>query len=216
MTTNHIGASTNRTCRICEQDFEHVVRRGTPPAYCSAACRRTATYRQRQEKRASLTELRCPRCGETKPVADFSATTQTYCLPCHAAYAREMRANWTPERLEYKRRWDVAYRHGVTIERLEALLEKQGRKCAICQVGLDEADSRKWHVDHDHGCCTGTSGKGTNAGDKRMRSCGKCIRGILCGKCNGGLGLFRDDPEIVAAALKYLRRSVRAAASRRS
>jgi Recombination endonuclease VII len=49
-----------------------------------------------------------------------------------------------------------------------------------------------WHIDHDHACC--------GAG----RSCGKCVRGLLCSRCNTALGLLEDDAARVAAALAYL------------
>lgn len=206
------------TCSYCKQDFEWLVRSGSRPEFCSDECRKPGMYLRVVERKKGQAERTCSRCGETKLTAEFGGMTHPYCKPCHAAYNREARANWTPERKEYKRRWDVAYRHGVTIEWLDALLESQNRQCAICQTHLD-ADARKWHVDHDHGCCTGTSGKGART-RPRGRACGECIRGILCSNCNGGLGFFRDDPELLRAAAKYLmsatRRSAKAGASRRS
>ena len=38
----------------------------------------------------------------------------------------------------------------------------------------------------------------------RKRSCGRCIRGILCSNCNVGLGNFHDSPELLKAAISYL------------
>jgi len=42
------------------------------------------------------------------------------------------------------------------------------------------------HVDHDHNCCNG------------VKSCGKCVRGIICNRCNKAVdkyetGLMRAD-----------------------
>ena len=69
------------------------------------------------------------------------------------------------------------------------LLEKQDYKCAICREPVNGYSS----VDHDHACCAG------------RESCGKCIRGILCQKCNSGLGMFNDAVKLVTAALQYLK-----------
>lgn len=61
------------------------------------------------------------------------------------------------------------------------MLATQGGRCAICR----ELPGRKaLHVDHDH-----ASGR---------------VRGLLCFRCNAGLGNFRDDPGTLKAALSYL------------
>jgi hypothetical protein len=74
------------------------------------------------------------------------------------------------------------------------MVDTQGGRCAIC--GAAEAGGRynTWHIDHDHGCCDGGS------------SCGRCVRGLLCNKCNLALGYFMDDPARLRAALDYLER----------
>ncbi len=59
------------------------------------------------------------------------------------------------------------------------LFELQGGLCSICR----EAMTRPL-LDHDH---------------KTME-----IRGLLCSNCNVGLGQFKDNPELIMRALKYL------------
>lgn len=82
--------------------------------------------------------------------------------------------------------------HGLTREQFEALLISQHGLCAIC--GTDEpGGSGRWHIDHDHACCPS------------KRSCGRCIRGLLCMRCNMALGLLGDDEAALEAALRYLR-----------
>jgi hypothetical protein len=36
------------------------------------------------------------------------------------------------------------------------------------------------------------------------KSCGKCIRGLLCARCNSAIGLFDEDPVTLHAAVEYL------------
>lgn len=60
------------------------------------------------------------------------------------------------------------------------MLAAQGGLCAVCQEALAV------HVDHDH--ATGA------------------VRDLLCFNCNGGLGQFRDDPELLRAAAAYVER----------
>lgn len=47
-------------------------------------------------------------------------------------------------------------------------------------------------IDHDHECCPG------------VRSCGGCVRGGLCRKCNNAIGLFKDNPGLLRSAIRYL------------
>ena len=78
---------------------------------------------------------------------------------------------------EYKYR----VRYGVTFEFLNNLRAAQGNKCAIC---FDTLKNGKVDTDHCH-----LTGK---------------IRGILCPMCNRGLGMFKDNPELLMSAYKYL------------
>ena len=85
----------------------------------------------------------------------------------------------------------AAARKGLTTEMVQALLDTQGGLCAIC---ADELTAP--HIDHDHSCCPG------------YRSCGRCVRGLLCASCNHMLGKAHDRPEVLEAAASYLRRSL--------
>jgi hypothetical protein len=80
--------------------------------------------------------------------------------------------------------------YGVDVAWYDARLAEQGGGCAIC--GRHSA-GRLLAVDHDHSCCSGT------------KSCGKCVRAILCDSCNRVLGLMGDSPERLEAAAAYLR-----------
>lgn len=64
-----------------------------------------------------------------------------------------------------------------------SLLERQNFSCAICREFAQE-NKKRLSVDHNHE---------TNQ-----------IRGLLCTYCNVGLGYFKDNPRLLAEAIKYL------------
>lgn len=78
-------------------------------------------------------------------------------------------------------------RYGISRARYGEFIASQGGLCAICKVR--EATS----IDHDHACC-----------DEGGGSCGECVRGILCRACNTGLGVAKDDPNILERAILLL------------
>ena len=73
---------------------------------------------------------------------------------------------------------------------LNAMFEDQGGACAVCRT--PSSGWSDWHIDHDHACCEGYG------------SCGECVRGLLCGRCNLLLGHAKDDPQLLADAAIYL------------
>ena len=100
---------------------------------------------------------------------------------------------------EYQKKWrernprnaksaDLKRHFGITIDDYERMLKEQGGVCAICKEVCKDTNAaglpRHMPVDHCH-----KTGK---------------IRAILCGKCNKGLGAFRDDPDLLMEAAAYL------------
>lgn len=63
------------------------------------------------------------------------------------------------------------------------LCRRQGFGCGTAGCGSRRKGSRRLAVDHDHSCCPGKT------------SCGRCVRGLLCGPCNDHMGYLRDNPE---------------------
>ena len=78
--------------------------------------------------------------------------------------------------------------YGITSDDYEMFFQKQKGLCAIC-LTPNSTDFRKkrFSIDHCH-----RTGK---------------VRGLLCGNCNSGLGLFKDDLSILRTAVEYLRES---------
>lgn len=83
----------------------------------------------------------------------------------------------------------------ITLEQFNNILLVQDYKCCICQTVFEK--SKDTHLDHDHNCCP------------TQNSCGKCIRGALCGHCNKGLGLFRENADNLLRAYKYLKGKIK-------
>lgn len=85
---------------------------------------------------------------------------------------------------ERRRSW-LRNKFDMTVEAYEAMLGSQENRCAICARTPDEV-GRSLAVDHDH-------------------STGE-IRGLLCSRCNVGIGLLGDSIGGVMRAVSYLRR----------
>lgn len=88
-------------------------------------------------------------------------------------------------------------KYNISAVQYDAMLQAQDGRCAICRRMPTEASRAgryptRLAVDHDHACCPG------------IKSCGQCVRGLLCGDCNGALGLLRDNPAVALAAANYL------------
>jgi len=77
-------------------------------------------------------------------------------------------------------------KYGLTEAQFHVLLDKQDGKCGICEAGIRGIINRYRlaHVDHCH-------------------STGK-VRGMLCRKCNVGIGMFGDGHEVASKAVEYL------------
>jgi hypothetical protein len=85
----------------------------------------------------------------------------------------------------------LTYRYGISMQEYEQLLEQQNGVCAICVRGPEEVGVLA--VDHDHRCCP------------TEKTCGKCIRSLLCTDCNISIGRFNDDVERLERAAEYLK-----------
>lgn len=117
---------------------------------------------------------RCNRCTQYKPDAAF-ATVPTRRDGLHT----ECRACFSDRHA--RRRYGVAY---------SELFKRQGGRCAMCS-GVP-VEGQRFAIDHDHACCPGNES-----------TCGQCVRGLICRRCNVALGYF-EDPTLVERASRYL------------
>ena len=174
-------------CSSCKRELPESEFPPSVFARGSGQCR--ACHRERMRR-----VLATPEGREAKRESNRRRRATPEGLEANREASRRFRA--TPEGLEVNRARSRLSRYGLTEEAIAAMLVAQGGRCAIC--GTDEPGGRNstWHVDHDHACCAG-----------RVTCGGKCIRGLLCTRCNTGLGQFRDNPAILESALGYLNRS---------
>ena len=173
----------------------------------------------------------CRKCKETKSLDMFGFNKNNkggraqYCKPCvslinkaaytkdperaqavtsayyHAhkkemnAWAKEYRVGWeerNPGRTKRAGRLNrLKNYYGLTEAEFLSILQHQQYRCAICGSEDPKGIHGVWQVDHDHNCCD------------NKKSCGKCVRGLLCWPCNIGIGLLRDDKSLLEKALAY-------------
>ena len=97
--------------------------------------------------------------------------------------------NSRPEVQKRTDEWYFKSHYKLTLEEIAQLFINQNKRCAICKT--DSPGNKPWAIDHDRDCCSGSI------------SCGKCVRGILCSRCNLGLGHFKKEDLMVA--YKYVK-----------
>lgn len=112
------------------------------------------------------------------------------CRDRHSRILTQQRRRTTPDTRARDRDMQIRRKYGITAEQFEQMFSTQLGRCAICMMPLIEGKGTC--VDHDHSCCDGPV------------SCGPCVRALLCGSCNGGLGFFNDDVVVLQRAIEYV------------
>lgn len=128
----------------------------------------------------------CTKCKLFKSYALFTRNRSkrdgysSACYPCQQVdRIKAIERGWKKKKYPYKPGNDLWKKIGMTQEVFEVMSEAQGHACAIC------LRSKPLFVDHDHK--TGA------------------VRGLLCHRCNVGVGLFGDHLDGFLRALEYLR-----------
>ena len=80
---------------------------------------------------------------------------------------------------------------GIDADRYQEMLKEQGGLCAICESPERERDK--------------SSGKIKDLAIDHCHATGE-VRALLCSNCNRALGLFNDDPAMLAKARSYVLR----------
>lgn len=102
----------------------------------------------------------------------------------HTLFVNEQwrQKNWTKDK-ENKLRYHLKRFFNLTIEDYDNMVKEQKGLCKICNNPPDTKHN-KLYVDHCHNT--------------------KKIRGLLCHGCNAGIGLLKDNTDILRKAIEYL------------
>ena len=129
---------------------------------------------------------KCTNCKKEKDLSEFYTDKKSKdgfrynCKSCGSKAHTDNRKH----RSKLARNNKLKRMYGITQQDFITMLEEQKSKCKICGINSLEELGTILYVDHCH-----TTGK---------------VRGLLCQKCNTGLGYFKDDTEILKKATKYL------------
>lgn len=136
----------------------------------------------------------CTRCKVEQGINNFYRNDKTadgkqsHCKSCNRTSA----AKWRERNPGKWREVDLRHKYKMSQADYDKMLASQNGVCAICG-GIND-NGRMLAVDHNHDCCPG------------KRSCGNCVRQLLCGNCNNGLGRFKDNAALLKNAIEYLER----------
>ena len=131
----------------------------------------------------SLTEKECSKCRRVLPIADFGKRAGSEVL-----YRPGCRQCMNKARADYQFR-ETLNKYDLTPEVYHAVLTSQGGVCAICRSPGKGKGERYYPLCFDHCHKTGK------------------FRGLLCDRCNLGIGNFDDDIDRMTAAVEYIRRN---------
>jgi len=156
----------------------------------------------------------CSKCGNEKPLSEYYKKYDTkdglknHCKTCskiqnkqqylknrenrlekqcqyylkNSEHVKEYGKNWRKRNREYCKEYDLHRHYNLTKIEFEKILIDQNFKCAICNEIL--VPGKQTHIDHCH---------------NSMK-----VRGILCHRCNTGIGLFKESIYNLKEAIKYI------------
>jgi hypothetical protein len=132
-----------------------------------------------------VTTKSCSRCNKILSLDLFrqdARYSDGYTCWCQICYRENNKIHYIN-----KKKWkDIEKRYGIPKEKYKKMEEEQKGLCACCgKEPKNRGKNGSFVVDHCH--ATGA------------------VRGLLCAKCNAGIGFFDDDPALLLLASQYLK-----------
>lgn len=123
----------------------------------------------------------CKVCTATKNKSWYVENKERHAATCASWYSKNKeKANKSGTDWHYRNNYGISYEDFIL------LAGKQQNKCAICSTTLV------------------FSGRGTNRAVMDHCHTTGNIRGVLCSSCNQGIGLLREDIDILKGSILYL------------
>lgn len=187
-----------KLCKDCglEKDLNEFDRMGKEKKYICSYCKPCRTIRSNNTRLK-----RIARYEEIK--AEYAATHPTKrcsvamgCgqeLPLKEFYENRGGVGGLSNTCKRCKKGENIIKYGITVAEFENKLAEQNNKCLLCRKDFGATKKEGLpHIDHDHSCCPG------------RKACGKCVRGILCNRCNTAIGSMNDDYELLQRASTYV------------
>lgn len=188
------NTATSKMCWRCKQIFPlknfFVAKKGF--LGLSSWCRPCCSNSRKALSYPPAVEKKCRQCRPVKSGSEFTRSQRlksglgSYCRPCLKINRKKWYA--APEVKEKQkvsaRKSKLKRVYGLDEKAFSALVALQGGQCAICGSIRPGGHNNQWHIDHDHQT--------------------KHVRGLLCAKCNMGIGQLKDDPATLVKAFFYL------------
>lgn len=177
-----------KTCKLCGEEkaresfFNNI---GNPDglSYRCKACE-AEIHKGYIDKNKSRTIIdipktkKCPDCGLVKAGTEFYTSSRVASgLYSFCKVCAKRRSRSREDRA-------MKSRYGVEMGWYDLTYKEQGGVCAICSSGTPGGNGVRFQVDHDHD--TGQ------------------VRGLLCARCNLGIGELKDSIEVLLSATAYI------------
>lgn len=140
---------------------------------------RSAIYRKRHPERVKAAQKAWRVSNPEKVKARNAKTNRARSKEEHRDYMKR----WRKQNPDAAKSIDLKKAYGIDLTTYQAMLARQGGRCAICRK---PPKARALAVDHDH-----TTG---------------VVRDLLCHQCNTAIGLMNESPERLRALSAYLQR----------
>lgn len=158
----------------------------------------------------------CTRCGITKSIPEFykfrpstdgrrpdcktcvslQASERWIAAPRPKEINKQRYKEWHSQNVEYvrekKQKLHFSNR-SASREWYDQKLAEQGGGCGICMSKTPKGAGNRFHIDHNHDCCTSPG-----------RACERCRRGLLCSQCNLALERMESIDDWGMKAIAYL------------